>query len=127
MQLKYREMLDQQLQQKNQFKMYGNMSSVEKALNKNDLNAYKNFDNKNYSLVPGLQHYKYSIEATPKKSGTLSPGQDERPYQKSTMSMDNKYLRKFEELNKLGYHDSKESFTSPSKPLMKQRHAFNTN
>lgn len=31
---------------KNQFKLYGNMTSVEKALNKNDLIAYKNYDNR---------------------------------------------------------------------------------
>lgn len=30
------------------------MSSVEKALNKNDLRAYKNFDNRQFSLVPGI-------------------------------------------------------------------------
>lgn len=44
MQQRYKDMLDQQLEVKSNFKMYGNMSSVEKALNKNDLNAYKNFD-----------------------------------------------------------------------------------
>lgn len=38
--------------------MYGNMSSVEKALNKNDLNAYKNYDTNQYSLIPGMQHAK---------------------------------------------------------------------
>jgi hypothetical protein len=47
-------MLDQQLEVKDNFKMYGNMSSVEKALNKNDLRAYKNFDNRQFSLVPGI-------------------------------------------------------------------------
>jgi hypothetical protein len=40
--------------------MYGNMSSVEKALNKNDLNAYKNFDQRQFSLVPGIQHSKHA-------------------------------------------------------------------
>lgn len=41
--------------------MYGNMSSIEKALNKNDLNAYKNYDTGQYSLVPGMQHAKKPI------------------------------------------------------------------
>jgi len=45
--------------------MYGNMSSIEKALNKNDLNAYKNYDNRQYSLVPGIQHAKHVILANP--------------------------------------------------------------
>ncbi len=44
---------------KDSFKMYGNMSSVEKALNKNDMRAYKNFDDRQYSLVPGIQHSKH--------------------------------------------------------------------
>ena len=43
--------------------MYGNMSSVEKALNKNDLNAYKNFDQRQFSLVPGIQHSKHASTA----------------------------------------------------------------
>ncbi len=34
--------------------MYGNMTSEEKRLNKEDLIAYKNFDNKQYSLIPGV-------------------------------------------------------------------------
>lgn len=63
MQLKYKDMLDKQLEVKNQFKMYGNMSSIEKALNKNDLEAYKNFDNRQYSLVPGIQHSKHVLLA----------------------------------------------------------------
>ena len=41
----YKKMLDQQINVKNQFKMYGNMSSVEKALNRPELEAYKNYDN----------------------------------------------------------------------------------
>jgi hypothetical protein len=41
----YRKMLDQQINIRNQFKMYGNMTSVEKALNRPELEAYKNYDN----------------------------------------------------------------------------------
>jgi hypothetical protein len=44
---------------KSQFKMYGNMSSIEKAMNKHDMQAYKNYDANQYSLVPGLQHAKH--------------------------------------------------------------------
>lgn len=51
-------MLDQQMAIKGQFQMYGNMSSVEKAMNKADLTAYKHYDNSSYTLVPGLQHSK---------------------------------------------------------------------
>ena len=53
-QANYKKMLDQQVNVKNQFKMYGNMTSVEKALNRPDLEAYKNYDSKEYSMIPGL-------------------------------------------------------------------------
>jgi len=71
--------------------MYGNMSSIEKALNKSDLNAYKNYDNKQYSLVPGIQHAKHLSMANPiaksHDSPLGSPGKmklapEERYYQK---------------------------------------------
>lgn len=77
-------MLDQQLQVKNQFKMYGNMSSIEKALNKNDLNAYKNYDTGQYSLVPGMQHAKIIPGY-----GSDSPGK-----QKNQVKMEQKYAEK---------------------------------
>ena len=50
--------------------MYGNMSSIEKALNKNDLQAYKNYDTGQYSLVPGMQHAKMAPRnfESPKKN-----------------------------------------------------------
>ena len=39
--------------------MYGNMTNVEKQLNREELEAYKVFDNKQYALVPGLSHAKH--------------------------------------------------------------------
>jgi hypothetical protein len=50
----YKDMLDQQVNLKNQFKMYGNMSSMEKAMNRAELHAYKNNDNNQYSMIPGV-------------------------------------------------------------------------
>ena len=38
--------------------MYGNMTNVEKQINRDELEAYKQYDNKQYSLVPGLSHSK---------------------------------------------------------------------
>jgi hypothetical protein len=32
----------------------GNMTEVEKRFNKEDLTAYKEFDNNQYSLIPGI-------------------------------------------------------------------------
>ena len=34
------------------------MTSVEKAMNKYDLEAYKNYDQHQYSLIPGINHKK---------------------------------------------------------------------
>lgn len=39
--------------------MYGNMTSAEKQINRDELEAYKMFDNKQYALVPGLAHAKH--------------------------------------------------------------------
>lgn len=39
--------------------MYGNMTSAEKQINRDELEAYKAFDNKQYALVPGLAHAKH--------------------------------------------------------------------
>ena len=58
-QQRYRDILDQQMAIKDHFKMYGNMTSVEKAMNKQDLTSYKNYDTRQHSLVPGLQHHKH--------------------------------------------------------------------
>lgn len=35
---------------------YGNMSQAEKQINKNDLRAYKDYDNTNYNMVPGINN-----------------------------------------------------------------------
>jgi len=42
----YRSMLDGQITYNRELQGYGNMTKVEKALNRNDLNAYKSYDNK---------------------------------------------------------------------------------
>jgi hypothetical protein len=36
-------------------KAYGNMSAAEKAINRDDLHAYKEYDGKNYAMIPGIQ------------------------------------------------------------------------
>lgn len=38
--------------------MHGNMTNEEKKLNKDDIIAYKNFDNNQYSLIPGVSKNK---------------------------------------------------------------------
>lgn len=59
-QQKYKEMLDNQAKTRQNMKMYGNMTGIEKQFNKNDLSAFKNYDNKTYALIPGLNSVSYS-------------------------------------------------------------------
>lgn len=59
-QIKYKEMLDNQAKTRQNMKMYGNMTGIEKQLNKNDLSAFKHYDNKTYALIPGLNSVSYS-------------------------------------------------------------------
>ena len=51
----YKADLDRQKAQRDQMKAYGNMSAAEKALNKDDLRAFKDYDGTNYSMIPGVQ------------------------------------------------------------------------
>ena len=53
-QLKYKQMLDQQIKFNKEARMYGNMTQVEKRMNHHELYAYKNNDNNPYSLIPGF-------------------------------------------------------------------------
>lgn len=36
--------------------LYGNMTNVEKQMNKEDLTGYKHYDQNIYSLIPGLHN-----------------------------------------------------------------------
>lgn len=42
--------------------MHGNMTNVEKQLNKDDLLAWKNYDNTQYSLIPGISNKKVVLD-----------------------------------------------------------------
>jgi len=54
LQSKYKEMLDSQRKVKHEYKSYGNMTNVEKCMNRNDLLAWKNYDYTTYALIPGV-------------------------------------------------------------------------
>ena len=43
-------------------KMHGNMTNVEKQLNKDDLLAWKNYDNNQYSMIPGFSSQKRILD-----------------------------------------------------------------
>ena len=45
---------------------YGNMSAAEKHINKQDLISYKNYDNTNHAMIPGLKE----TSELPKRMGS---------------------------------------------------------
>ena len=67
-------MLDDQIRLQQNMRMNGNMTSEEKKLNKDDMVAYKNYDNKQYSLIPGVSKNKNFMQRERK----YSPEQNNR-------------------------------------------------
>ena len=44
------------------------MTGVEKEMNKDDLVAYKKYDNNQYAMIPGISHQKNFAEPRPVKN-----------------------------------------------------------
>ena len=78
--------------------MYGNMTSVEKAMNRAELQAYKNNDTKQYSLVPGVHHNKQISMMNPETNPVVSPKKQISPEDKAAKQMNN--------LNSMGYNET---------------------
>ena len=86
-QLLYREMLGNQVDFKNRMRMQGNMTSVEKQLNKVDLKAYQNNDKNVYAFVPGINHSTIS---------TKTGFHVKKPVQKSGEEFEKERIRRLE-------------------------------
>lgn len=57
LQQQYRAILDNQVDVTNQMRSsFGSMTGVEKQLNRAELKAWKAYDTKPYSLIPGVHH-----------------------------------------------------------------------
>lgn len=85
--------------------MYGNMSAIEKAFNKHDMQAYKNYDGNQYSLVPGLQHAKHdSPQAKSLKAAQAASPAKDSPKATGLLNHD-KALSKQDQLFQMGYND----------------------
>lgn len=63
----YRQMLNSQIQYNNGLKSFGNMTKVEKMMNRDDLRAYKRFDNNQYSMIPGISPEKKFVPSSASK------------------------------------------------------------
>ena len=55
-------------------KAYGNMTNVEKELNKDDLVAWKKYDNTQYSMIPGVSNQNKQAELRPPKQNSPQIG-----------------------------------------------------
>jgi hypothetical protein len=83
-------MLDNQINVKNQLQLYGNMTSVEKQINKQDLEAYKNMENTYNSMLPGLNNamnYK-AIDGSAALSSRLSKSRGGAPVLENMKRLD---------------------------------------
>lgn len=63
----------------------GNMTSVEKQMNKDDLLAYKMYDNKQYSMIPGVSKEKAFMDRM-KLSSVPNPDLKDSPGKRSDMN-----------------------------------------
>jgi hypothetical protein len=62
-QMLYKDMLNNQIEFKKRMSKQGNMTSVEKQLNKADLKAFKNNDKNVYSFIPGVNHTNFGTKS----------------------------------------------------------------
>jgi hypothetical protein len=53
--MRYKQVLDNQMDQRRSMALYGNMTEAEKKFNKNDLISYKNNEHVSYGMIPGIQ------------------------------------------------------------------------
>ncbi|CAI2360552.1 unnamed protein product [Moneuplotes crassus] len=82
-QMMYKEMLKDQIEAKKKLRTNGNMTAVEKQMNRAELKAYKNYDNQLYSFIPGINHDKFIDKGKfyKKKSSMASEGEQNRRLQ----------------------------------------------
>lgn len=74
----YRQMLNSQIQYNQGLKAFGNMTHVEKKMNKEDLKAYKKFDNNQYALIPGISNERKFMQREGAKSHKKVPYEEEQ-------------------------------------------------
>ena len=88
--INYKAMLDNQINVRNQLQLYGNMTSVEKQINKQDLEAYKNMEVTYNSMLPGLNNamnYK-AIDGSAALSSSLSKSRGGAPVLENMKRLD---------------------------------------
>ena len=83
--------------------MYGNMTQNEKRINKNDLQAWKHYDNQQYSLIPGINHDHRLAPGSPKR--TNSPD----PKNKTRADLETAFQRDVHRMGQQGFHHLRSS------------------
>lgn len=84
----YKNILDSQINfTKQMMSGYGNMTGVEKKLNKADLLAWKHYDNNQYALIPGIQHKLLENKYKRNANGDLNMSVDNTPFKRSRANL----------------------------------------
>lgn len=96
----YKNMLDNQIQMNNNLRPYGNMTFVEKRMNKQDLKAWKKFDNNQYCLIPGISKNRKFMENMKKSKELSFNDQQKRLQQYGMLNNQSPYKSNVSALNK---------------------------
>lgn len=72
-QIRYKDDLDKQRQVRNAMNAYGNMTAEEKRMNKQDLTAYKTYEQTNHAMMPGGKASSELINKVDSPSAKRSP------------------------------------------------------
>ena len=84
-----------------QMRAHGNMTGVEKQMNRDDLSAWKNYDNNQYSLIPGVS----SNKKIPEKARGLGDSGSQTSLNASMVKAKSeaKYIEKQERMKQHGF------------------------
>ena len=89
--------------------MHGNMTGVEKQMNKDDLIAWKNYDNKQYSLIPGISVQKNIMERENKNN--MNPSGSVNNLSRSLLD-NNKFQERQDMMKQYGFtRDPRDAFS----------------
>lgn len=103
--------------------MHGNMTQEEKKLNKDDITAFKNFDNNQYSLIPGVSKNKMIMVRDHKNQSPKSKNQIDENYNKhqSFNTFEPKYQTEQDRIRVLGHSRDPKDASVASANLVQQR------
>lgn len=75
----YRRTLDQQIEANTSLKNFSSMNTIERDINKNDLNSYLHGDKRITSMLPGIKSNYNPETDTPQKKSSLNSDYNTQP------------------------------------------------